>query len=154
MLSNNRRNGHPVLAVLMTLLLCVLCTLSSRTFAYAEEGDLAGGTYDGVPWRVTSDHELVIGEDRQVCSYQLRESRSSNDYPWKDLAGSITKVRFLGLVHGAGSHDSMFSNFQSLTEVEGLSNFDLIDVTSISGLFYSCSSLQTLDLSGLHTPCV
>ena len=36
---------------------------------YAEEGDIASGTYDGVDWRITPEGELVYGKQGEHVQY-------------------------------------------------------------------------------------
>jgi len=43
--------------------------------------DIAGGTYDDVPWRITGDYELIIGEPGEVYTFDYQENRYFYSYP-------------------------------------------------------------------------
>ena len=45
----------------------------------------------------------------------------------------------------------LFFNCTSLTTIIGLSNFDTSKVTKMDYIFYSCSSLKSLNLSNFNT---
>ena len=45
----------------------------------------------------------------------------------------------------------LFSNFNNLISINGLSNFNTSEVTSMVGMFNNCSSLKSLDLSNFNT---
>ena len=51
---------------ILALLLCfgVLITVGSVTEVHAaqQEGDIAGGVFYGVDWRITADGELILGD--------------------------------------------------------------------------------------------
>ena len=59
------------------------------------------------------------------------------DVSCKDFAGASLK--------------SMFFNFQHLTAINNLGNLNTASVTDMESMFYLCSSLTTLDLSGRNT---
>ena len=46
---------------------------------------------------------------------------------------------------------NMFSGCSNLKEIKGLNNFMTDNVTNMSGMFYSCSNLISLDLSNFKT---
>ena len=48
-------------------------------------------------------------------------------------------------------HIKIFSNSKYLESIEGLSNFNNPEVTDMSSMFYGCSSLKSLDISGWNT---
>ena len=53
-----------------------------------------------------------------------------------------------------GEHNirlSIFGGSKDLESIEGLSNFNNPEVTSMSSMFYGCSSLKSLDISGWNT---
>ncbi len=47
--------------------------------------------------------------------------------------------------------DSWFAGFSNLTEIEGLENLNVSQVSDMHSMFYGCSSLTSLDLSALKT---
>lgn len=64
----------------------------------------------------------------------------SVDVSCKDFAGT--------------SLESLFNNFVNLTTINNLGNLNTAGVTSMLSMFYNCSSLTTLDLSGWNTASV
>ena len=49
---------------------------------------------------------------------------------------------------------SWFSDCSNLSEIKGMENLNTNDVTNMSHMFYACSSLASLDLSGFNTASV
>jgi len=76
------------------------------------------------------------------------------DRGWNADAGNITKVVFdnsFANNTSLTSTSSWFSNLVNLTEIQGIGNLKTQNVTSMSGMFTSCSKLTSLDLSGFNT---
>ena len=120
---------------------------------YAAEGDIDSGIYDNVPWRITSDYELLIGEEGEEYTFTDRESRSSVSYPWKAYSSQITEIQILGEVNGSGSLSGIFNTFTNCTSID-LTGLNTSNVTNMDQMFRYCDSLQTLDLSGFETDSV
>lgn len=62
----------------------------------------------------------------------------------------LTKIVFEGSL-STDKIAGFFSDMKSLSSIEGISNVDTSNVTSMSSLFSGCSGLVSLDLSGLDT---
>ena len=75
---------------------------------------------------------------------------SSSNVPWYDFRSSIKSVVIEDGVSAEGSLAYMFYYCSSLTSLD-LSGFDTSSVTYMSYMFFGCSSLTSLDLSGFDT---
>ena len=64
---------------------------------------------------------------------------------------SIKKIKITGPLKLVGSAYAMFDSLSGLTEIEGLNQVDTSEVTNMCGMFYSCESLEHLDLSSFNT---
>lgn len=73
--------------------------------------------------------------------------------PWSDLRKDIQYVK---ISSGASAQTcfQMFSECSNLQSINGLSNLDTTMVDDMSGMFSSCSSLESIDLRGLATSSV
>lgn len=110
-------------------------------------------TTDTVPWRLTADYELIIGNEGEEYTFTDRLSRIESTYSWQsswNLNQKIKSVRFEGTVHGTGSMAFMFSNFRIATKID-LTNFDTSNVTDLSNMFSNCWALQELTISHIST---
>ena len=54
----------------MALLLLACFQLGTIQNSYAD-ADVDSGVYDGVPWKITSEYELVIGTAGQVVCFSI-----------------------------------------------------------------------------------
>ena len=70
--------------------------------------------------------------------------------PWAGAASTVTTVRFdRSFANYKPTHcGRWFSEFTKLTKVQDLGNLDLSNATSLRLMFYRCSALTALDLSG------
>ena len=113
---------------------------------------IAEGTWGTVPWSISDAGALTIGGGVQNFSWEF-------DYPWLEYADSITSVSITGDISqhfgifgdalDGTQWDYAFENLKNLVSVSGLSH--LKRATDLTRLFYGCSSLSSLDLSGLDT---
>lgn len=131
--------------VMMIALLLVTIALVCG-IAVAEE---AKGIYDGVSWQVTDDHVLILGDGTEQ-TFDAREERYADEYPWYQYGETIEKIRFDGIVHGSGSMSALFAEMPELTDVD-VSGFETEFVWDMSVMFNGDSQLLSLDLSGLKT---
>lgn len=120
-----------------------------------ESTDLGYGyMLDTLPWRITADYELIIGEDGK--EYYCNNDRYNNsNYPWHKCEEALTqrsfyfyikKIRFAGIVHLSGTYEAMFAEFRSVEEID-LSGLDTSGATDAGGMFRACQNLKEIDLS-------
>ena len=84
-----------------------------------------------------------------------RESNSGVVEWWNDITipGAVETVEFDASVADARptSTRRWFKNFNNLTTINGLENLNTEKVENMSDMFYSCSNLSSLDISGFNT---
>ena len=75
---------------------------------------------------------------------------------WNERSGSITSVVFDDTFanYSPTSTAYWFYGMTSLTDIQGISNLNTASVTSMSYMFYRCSALTSLDLTGFNTALV
>ena len=126
-------------ALVMTLAVSFVIILSVTLLvqtAYAAE-DIAAGNYDGVPWRITSDWELVIGLEGEVFTFANNPDREMTGYPWGHTSNnyyqSIKKVTFEGTVIGSGSFERMLFEYAEVEsfDLTGLQTGSVTDMTDM-----------------------
>ena len=120
---------------------------SSPDVAPAAADLIASGNWGGAAWSIDADGNLVI---KPQSGTEATVNNTSANYPWDNNRSSITTVSVEGKVHVAGDLPFMFYRCSSLTSLD-LSGLDTSGVTNMSEMFYRCSSLASLDLSGLDT---
>ena len=77
-----------------------------------------------------------------------------SDRPWNGSHQGIVKVEFdesMKEYTGLTSTAHWLENFTSLTSVQGIENLKTDNVTDMSSMFYNCSNLEHLFISGLNT---
>ena len=86
-----------------------------------------------------------------ITVYDIPDTSSAPD--WNSQASSITTVVFDDSFKDARPTTCYcwFSFCTSLTTINGIENLNTEDVTDMDNMFYNCSSLSTLDLSGFNT---
>ena len=72
---------------------------------------------------------------------------------WTNYAQGITKVIFDESFASCRptSTANWFSGFNNLVNIEGIENLKTDSVTNMSNMFYNCTSLTTLDVTGFNT---
>lgn len=109
------------------------------TFFY---GNPVGSTFDG--YSVT---KVWTGDD-------VGGSLAGSTRKWySDIRRDVTKVVFDKTFSNARpvSTRSWFYYFSNLVTIEGIGNLRTDNVTDMSNMFYGCSSLKEIDLSGRNT---
>jgi surface protein len=71
-------------------------------------------------------------------------------WPWNHYTGYIKSVKFNGNVVATGSLEGMFSSCSSLTSID-LSSLDTSNATDMSSMFNGCKALTSFDLSDINT---
>ena len=128
-------------------LFIMLFSLSAFQAVFAEDDDIASGNYNGADWRITSEGELIIGDEGET--QYLSYSSYNGDLPWDPYKAEVKTARFDGNVI-AQNLVSVFSNCTNMTSVD-LSGLNASQVVDMSGMFASCITLKELDLSGFDT---
>ena len=121
------------------------------------------GDEQGIPWHVTPDWELVIGEEGKVCSYTHGWSyHYGSEFPWHTVGIEIDstttvatyhyikKARFVGTVNLNGDCSNLFNECLRLEEVD-LSGLDTSGITNMTCMFRACKKLKQIDISGFDT---
>lgn len=165
-----------ILIILLLLVLSVFVMGINAGSIFADDGTEAGGgestwlasgylgNNEDVPWHVTSDWELIIGEEGNEYSYIQEEPVNPADFyfPWQlatvdadqgtpvDVRSHIRKVSFAGTVHLGGYCGKMFYNCAQLEEVD-FSGLDSFGITDANAMFANCTGLEEIDFSGLNT---
>ena len=102
-------------------------------------------------WFVDNGGALVVRPINGSASGELRDwsAESNAKSPWAALP--IVSVKFEGRVV-ARTTTGMFKNCSSLKSID-LSGLDTSSVKDMSDMFRGCSSLESIDLSGLESTC-
>ena len=124
-----------------------------------------GGT--GSPGYLTAAPYVVVSTDNKTLTFycdNYKSSRAGTSFfikpvtpgvapEWYPYRSTVTTVKFDASFANACPTDmvSWFAGFTQLTSVTGLANVNTSEVTSLNRLFYGCSKLTTLDLSGFQT---
>ncbi|MDN5966054.1 MAG: DUF285 domain-containing protein [Lactococcus sp.] len=127
-------------------------------FANYGKNDLKAGTYvaevkplvwGDAPWAFDTDSGVLT-----INSGTLGQAKSA---PWNQAdeqkidGKKIKKIIFTGVTKAPVDATELFKSLNNLTEIEGLTNLDTSDVTTMLNMFRDCSSLVTLDLSNFNT---
>ena len=144
------------------------------TYAHIDGGDSNPGyftaaTGNAEPYAVLSDNNTVLTfyyDDQKntrngmdIGPFTLYFNNADNTHrvtgrPWESNASTITTVIFdESLANYTQLTDMLawFTDFTKLTTIQGLNYLNTEKVTDMSGLFWGCSSLRTLDLSTFNT---
>ena len=127
-------------------------------FANYGKNDLKAGTYvaevkplvwGDAPWAFDTDSGVLT-----INSGTLGQAKSA---PWNQAdeqkidGKKIKKIIFTGVTKVPVDATELFKSLNNLTEIEGLTNLDTSEVTTMLNMFRDCSSLVTLDLSNFNT---
>ena len=121
---------------------------------YAEEGDIASGTREGLSWRIDKDGNLILGKAGQTQTMSnIYRTSSTYYYPWLSYRDRIKTVRVEGKVIAQGSLQGMFysssagwantGSYPNLTSID-LTGMDTKNVTNMSYMFAHNHQLQTI----------
>ncbi|MDD6001319.1 MAG: BspA family leucine-rich repeat surface protein [Bacteroidales bacterium] len=105
---------------------------------------------DALPYFVLKNDVIYFRYDNHIPddAFILARWISLND-----VSEKITKVVFEKSFANYQPTETIrwFSDCKSLIEIEGMANLNTERITNMSGMFYGCNSLKTLDLSHLNT---
>ena len=104
------------------------------------------------------------GSGNLVLTFYYDTNKGDDDYVvepfanygsrgWDGRSGNITSVVFDDTFanYSPTSTAYWFYGMTSLTDIQGISNLNTASVTSMSYMFYRCSALTSLDLTGFNT---
>lgn len=114
--------------------------------------DIASGTLGDCDWVIDADGVLSITPGTGN-SFQVEWPISGEAAPWKEWKHEIRSVEIPRPIVASGKLRGMFNSCSSLVSAD-LSNLDTTSVTDMAGMFKDCSALKSLDLSGLDTAAV
>lgn len=119
--------------------------------ALAVPADAIGsGTYGNITWVIDANGKLTV-EGTGEFGNPSGNGTIYNDYnraPWHKYASQIKTAEIK--VSGTVDTSYMFYECSNLTQIN-LSGFDTSDVTNMKSMFEKCSNLESLDLHGFHT---
>ncbi|MBR2674263.1 MAG: BspA family leucine-rich repeat surface protein, partial [Mogibacterium sp.] len=134
----------------IALLFLMLAAFAMLLPLKAHAADIAGGTYDNVDWRLTSDGKLELGKSGEPQTFTVR-GRRAEDFPWYEHRGSIKKIELMGSIVGQGSFSGIFMNETNLTEIVGWELMDTSKVTNLDALFWGDINLKSVNVSKMIT---
>ena len=149
-LKSTDRNAHktsdlPRVSLFAVLLFtCLLAVLFIAMMNASPAHAADSGVKKGVPWRITDDYDLILGEEDRTCD--LSDLVIGTDIPG---GSKVKRVYSLGKLK-AGSSCRLFNGCSSLTNID-MSGLDTSNVKYMSSMFSGCRSLKRLRLSGLDT---
>ena len=118
---------------------------------------VAIGSVEMVPYAVYNDGTLTFYCDENKESrggYDPGPFNSSYEERWGGHIEDITTVVFDDSFANCTTLTSManwFYGFKNLSSITGISNLKTDNVTDMWGMFYNCSSLTSLDVTGFKT---
>ena len=99
--------------------------------------------WNTVGWRITDDGVLKI----RPWKGDTGTTGSVTDYPyapWSSQSLKIKKVESIGTIVLNAKSDYLFYNCRNLTDLTGLSSWNVSNVTSMNNMFLICSNLTDL----------
>ncbi|MCC4033760.1 DUF285 domain-containing protein [Enterococcus hirae] len=123
-------------------------------------GDLTAGTYVSVETDTWGTSPYTFDENTGVLTIGAGELSAAAKSPWnsdKVDIKAIKKIVLAGKVVAPENANLLFTgnstrgNLANVTEIEGLSQLDTSNVTSMESMFQGMSSVTSLDLSGFDT---
>ena len=151
-----KRPLRMLVAVLVIVLAFVLPAFGVSAWADEQPSSDGGlqaqaidsGEWGTCSWNVTNNVltiEPTDGNAGTLKPISYDSAAVNSNAPWYAYSGDITKVVIKEGV-SAGSSAALFTNFFSLTEIDGLEYLDTSGVTNMSGMFAHCESLETIAL--------
>ncbi|MGS6444116.1 immunoglobulin-like domain-containing protein [Enterococcus hirae] len=123
-------------------------------------GDLTAGTYVSVETDTWGTSPYMFDENTGTLTIGAGELSAAAKSPWnsdKVDIKAIKKIVLAGKVVAPENANLLFTgnstrgNLANVTEIEGLSQLDTSNVTSMESMFQGMSSVTSLDLSGFDT---
>ena len=129
---------------------------TNKDYARIDGGNSSPGYFSTAPYAVYYNGTLTFYDDgnrsgKTGTKYSLN---APNKAPgWLENKESVTKVVFHSSFADARpvSATSWFYGMENLTTITGIENLNTSEMTSMYCMFYKCSQLTSLDLSGFNT---
>ncbi len=139
-------------AGLLIVLVMFACLMIGAAPAHAEETDILNGTYQGVPYRLTADYELIVGQEGQEYTVNCADLIKSISYfQGEESRMGVYRITFEGTFHESGSLRGMLEGFSDAHEID-VTGLDTSGVTDMSYMFCDCSNVTNgIDVSGFDT---
>ena len=135
-----------ILAVFLVSLIAIFGYIIANNVLSDPVTIINSGTYRNVSWSVDSNYALTIGTAGTTETFDNTTSQSSSDWPWYQYRSNLTQVNVQGSVVGQGSLAYMFYYCTKLRTID-LSGLDTLLVTNMTYMFYYCTNLRIVDLS-------
>ena len=110
------------------------------------DGDITSGTLGECNWVIDTSGTLTITPGTGNSFVANWDNWA--DVPWYRFEGKITSVEIPQQIHASGRLIYMFYGCSSLASLD-LTGLDTSSVTDMFCMFHGCSSLASLDLTGL-----
>ena len=140
---------HPIARLLLAILMCLpIC----GSHAFAQEVE-SYAVFDEATNTLTFKHD----NNKPAGAFALNEGKNAPGWykpdDYGDNTNIIKKVVFDASFANARptSCYNWFYGCTDLTNIEGIENLNTENVTDMSGMFYGCSALTTLDVSKFDT---
>ena len=128
--------------------------LHTMQAAMAGAGESACGTWGSCNWEIDADGRLTIkpmaGTSGQGADVGGIRSAYTSNAPWSDYREAITSVVVEPGVVAPANSSYLFYGCSKLESLD-LSGLDTSQVTRMYGMFLDCSALASLDLSHFDT---
>ena len=109
-------------------------------------GEVDFQQWNTIGWGITDDGILCI-KPWEGDAGETGPAITSDDIPWNDQASNIRKIESTGTIVLNANSVGLFYDCSDLTDLTGLSDWDVSNVTDMNSMFSNCSSLT--DLTGI-----
>jgi surface protein len=138
----------------------IITTTPTPATVRAEKANRDDNSDDNSWWNISADGTLTIGGNHNLSEGDTITGNWEY-WPWYSQSAAIKKVVIEPGVTATQTLGFLFENCTQLTEVDGLGNIkvktDNINTAAVNtmyGMFLNCSSLKTVDFTGLATSSV
>ncbi len=114
--------------------------------------------YNDKLWQYKGDITKIIIQDRiqkpeadNIESWDISEAQDETIMAYYDKENTTIYIQANGKIAANPDSSYLFYGFSKLAEIEGLELLDTSQVINMSYMFYNCSQLTSIDLSGWNT---
>ena len=133
------------LFALVAAMMCALGAEAAEAYAVYTSSDSTLTFYN--------DGQQASHSSGQTRSYLLNEGNESPAWYTDGTAGRVTKVVFdpsFATARPTSTH-LWFAEMSDLTSVQGIQYLNTSEVTTMAGMFWECTTLPAVDVSGFDT---